>query len=177
MSQRRARAAGVSPPLITTIFPFLISELWAADGRAQIPSAVNFGDDRGEVGHIGNKVWPAGTTSASDTWLIHFIIFIIILIVIVLALRLSQLLVDEPHWVLGKRALLLGAGLGLEGLAAARVGAAHVMLTDIGRCVRCAAPASLCCGVIAADAHAQCNAVARGQRSRQRSVAYLQVAT
>jgi hypothetical protein len=27
---------------------------------SQIPSAVNFGDDRGEVGHIGNKVWPAG---------------------------------------------------------------------------------------------------------------------
>ena len=32
------------------------------------------------------------------------------------ALRLSQLLVDEPQWVLGKRVLLLGAGLGLEGV-------------------------------------------------------------
>jgi len=26
----------------------------------QVPSAVNFGGDRGEVGHIGNKVRPAG---------------------------------------------------------------------------------------------------------------------
>jgi len=41
--------------------------------------------------------------------------------------------VDEPHWVRDKCVLVLGAGLGLEGLAAARVGATHVVLTDIGR--------------------------------------------
>ena len=49
------------------------------------------------------------------------------------ALRLSQLLLDEPHWVRDKCVLVLGAGLGLEGLAAARVGASRVVLTDIGR--------------------------------------------
>ena len=46
-----------------------VQRVWLAPRthrRSQIPSAVNFGDDRGEVGHIGNKVWPAGDDSGSD---------------------------------------------------------------------------------------------------------------
>lgn len=43
---------------------------------------------------------------------------------------LRRFLADHPEVVRGKRVLELGSGVGLAGLAAASLGASHVMLTD-----------------------------------------------
>ena len=44
--------------------------------------------------------------------------------------RLCAWLVERPWLVQGKRVLEVGAGVGLPGLLAAKLGAAHVLLTD-----------------------------------------------
>ena len=44
---------------------------------------------------------------------------------------LTRFILDNPHWVRGKRALDFAAGSGISGIAAARAGAAHVTAAEI----------------------------------------------
>jgi predicted nicotinamide N-methyase len=44
---------------------------------------------------------------------------------------LTRFLIDNPHWVKGKRVLDFAAGSGLSGIAAARAGASSVRATEI----------------------------------------------
>ncbi|CEL98377.1 unnamed protein product [Vitrella brassicaformis CCMP3155] len=61
--------------------------------------------DEGQVSVIGKVLWPAATALA------HF-------------------LIEHQYFVRGKRVAELGCGIGLVGIAARRLGAAHVLLTD-----------------------------------------------
>jgi predicted nicotinamide N-methyase len=44
---------------------------------------------------------------------------------------LTRFLIDQPHWVTGKRVLDFAAGSGISGIAAARMKAAHVTVAEI----------------------------------------------
>jgi predicted nicotinamide N-methyase len=44
---------------------------------------------------------------------------------------LTRFLIDQPHWVKGKRVLDFAAGSGISGIAAARMKAAHVTIAEI----------------------------------------------
>jgi predicted nicotinamide N-methyase len=44
---------------------------------------------------------------------------------------LTRFILDNPHWVRGKRVLDFAAGSGISGIAAARAGAAHVAAAEI----------------------------------------------
>jgi len=44
---------------------------------------------------------------------------------------LTRFLIDQPHWVKGKRVLDFAAGSGISGIAAAKMKAAHVTIAEI----------------------------------------------
>ncbi|WP_164707043.1 class I SAM-dependent methyltransferase, partial [Pseudomonas viridiflava] len=46
-------------------------------------------------------------------------------------LALARFLVEQPHWVKGKRVLDFGAGSGVAGIAAAKAGALEVVACDL----------------------------------------------